>query len=242
MVLLAVYAYAIVIYCDFSGYSDLAIGIAGLMGFKSPINFNAPYLAVDFRDFWRRWHITLSNWLRDYVYIPLGGNRKGKFRTYFNLMLTMLASGLWHGTGFHFIFWGLLHGLGLAVGHFRASLQEISNKLINRMEKIFSWFITFNLISFFWIFFRADSIKGAFDVIKQLFNWKTGIEPVEIYIIYLIIFSFLIFAFGRQIQNLFIRVQQKLPLPFQILAIAIFTIIIFKLGPDIIPPFIYFKF
>lgn len=243
MVLLAIYAYGIVIYCDFSSYSDIAIGVAGLMGFKSPFNFNAPYLAVDFRDFWLRWHITLSQWLRDYVYIPLGGNRKGKIRTNFNLITTMLVSGLWHGVGFHFIFWGLLHGFGLMVSHVREQwVSQLKSGSTIKFEKIFAWFITFNLISVSWVFFRADSIKSAFGILKQLFNWQSNIESIEIYTIGVILLSFLIFAFGRQIKNLFINVQQKLPLPLQILAITIFTIIIFKLGPDIIPPFIYFKF
>ncbi len=113
--LLAVYGYAIQIYCDFSGYSDMAIGLALLMGFQLPENFRTPYRAVDLQAFWRRWHISLSRWLRDYLYISLGGNRKGKLRTYINLMLTMLLGGLWHGAGWVFIFWGGLHGVGLAL-------------------------------------------------------------------------------------------------------------------------------
>ena len=243
MVLMAIYAYAIVIYCDFSGYSDIAVGVAGLMGFKSPINFNAPYLAVDFRDFWRRWHITFSKWLRDYVYIPLGGNRKGRSRTYFNLLITMFVSGLWHGAGINFIFWGILHGLGLMFGHIREQyLQGLRSKFSGSLEKILSGFITFNLVCFFWIFFRADSMQNAFDVIKQLFNWQASIEPIAVYTIYFIVFSLLLFAFGERIKSLFINLQEKLPLPLQVLIISFFVIILVKLGPDIIPPFIYFKF
>ena len=242
-VLLAIYAYAIVIYCDFSGYSDIAIGTAGLMGFKSPINFNAPYLAVDFRDFWRRWHITFSKWLRDYVYIPLGGNRKGRLRIYFNLLITMFVSGLWHGAGITFIFWGILHGFGLIAGHIRERyLQGLRSKFSGSLEKIFSWFITFNLVCFFWIFFRAESMQNTFDVIKQLFNWQASIEPVAVYTIYFIVFSLLLFAFGERIKRLFINLQEKLPLPLQVLLVAFFVIVLVKLGPDIIPPFIYFKF
>ena len=242
-VLLAIYAYAIVIYCDFSAYSDIAIGAAGLMGFKSPLNFNAPYLAIDFRDFWRRWHITFSKWLRDYVYIPLGGNRKGKLRTYFNVLITMFVSGLWHGAGINFIFWGILHGFGLIVGHLREKyLQQLSTNFSRSLEKIFSGFITFNLVCFFWVFFRAENMASAFDIIKQLFNWQTGVEPIALYTIYFIIFSFLIFAFGKKIQGLFISLQEKLPLPLQILVVSFLVIIVVKLGPDIIPPFIYFKF
>jgi len=252
-VLLAMYAYAVVIYCDFSAYSDMAIGIAGLMGFKSPINFNASYSAVDFRDFWRRWHITFSEWLRDYVYIPLGGNRKGRFRTYFNSLITMLVSGLWHGAGLNYLAWGLLHGLGLVFSNIRnEALQKWPNKARRNFEKLFSWFLTFNFICFFWIFFGAANLQNAFDIIKQLFNWRTGIEPIDLYVVGLIILSFIIFALGRKIQNLFISLinfQRELP-PFlkilssfvSVLIIALLVILALKLGPDIIPSFIYFKF
>ena len=117
--LVAIYAYAVQIYADFSGYTDIAIGIALLLGFKFPQNFDSPYAAVSVQDFWRRWHMTLSRWLRDYVYIPLGGNRKGARRTYVNLLLTMLIGGLWHGAGWTFVVWGGLHGLYLAAGRLR---------------------------------------------------------------------------------------------------------------------------
>jgi D-alanyl-lipoteichoic acid acyltransferase DltB (MBOAT superfamily) len=241
-VLLAIYAYALVIYCDFSGYSDLAIGIAGLMGFKSPANFNAPYLAIDFRDFWRRWHITFSNWLRDYVYIPLGGNRKGEIRTYFNLVITMIISGLWHGTGLNFVFWGFLHSLGLIASNIREKFGMGFRGFLEKFEKLLSWFITFNAICFFWIFFRAESVPGAFAVIKQLFDWKANIEPIEVYTITFIVLGFLIFSLGKQIKKIFLKIEEKLPLALQIIIIYILVVIIVELGPDIIPPFIYFQF
>src|SRR5205814_5433706 len=110
----AVVAYSLQIYCDFSGYSDIAIGISRIIGFDLPENFNMPYIATSITEFWRRWHITLSQWLRDYLYIPLGGNRKGRRRTYINLTVTMLLGGLWHGAAWTFVVWGLLHGAGLA--------------------------------------------------------------------------------------------------------------------------------
>ncbi len=241
-VLLAVYAFAIVIYCDFSGYSDMAIGIAGLMGFRSPANFNAPYLSVDFQDFWRRWHITLSNWLRDYVYIPLGGNRKGRARIYLNLMATMFVSGLWHGNGIQFIVWGLLHGLGLAFSRVKAEIMAQGKNQFIRLEKILSWFITLNAICFLWIFFRAQSLQNAFDIIKQLFNWKSSSESINIYVVGLIFLSFLGFIFGQRVKELLISLQKRLPLLLQALFLAAIVILIIKLGPDIVPPFIYFKF
>src|SRR3712207_5829822 len=114
--LLGMYGYALQIYCDFSGYSDMAIGIALLLGFKFPMNFNAPYRSHSITDFWRRWHISLSTWIRDYIYISLGGNRKGKVRQYVNLMITMLLGGLWHGASLNFIVWGGMHGLALEIG------------------------------------------------------------------------------------------------------------------------------
>src|SRR5205814_1229922 len=120
--LMAVYGYAMQIYCDFSGYSDMAIGIALLLGYRLGINFNQPYQSASITEFWRRWHISLSSWLRDYLYIPLGGNRKGKLRTYVNLLVTMLLGGLWHGASWNFIFWGFLHGAALAIEKF---LKEI---------------------------------------------------------------------------------------------------------------------
>ena len=118
-ILIGIYAYAVQIYADFSGYTDIAIGLALLLGFTFPRNFDSPYAAVSIQDFWRRWHMTLSRWLRDYLYIPLGGNRKGKVMTYRNLMLTMLIGGLWHGAGWTFVVWGGIHGVGLCVEHWR---------------------------------------------------------------------------------------------------------------------------
>jgi len=238
-VVLAVYAYALAIYCDFSGYTDLAIGIAGLMGFKSPANFNQPYLAIDFQDFWRRWHITLSNFLRDYVYIPLGGNRKGNLRTYVNLLITMFVSGLWHGTGLQFIIWGLFHGLGLAFSRFK---NQVTGKTFFRVEKVLSWFVTLNAICFLWIFFRAENMEQAFAVIKQIFNWHSLPEPINVFAGVLIFAGFIILAIGPIFKKAFLAVQEKLPLALQVLSVAVIVILIIRLGPDIVPPFIYFNF
>jgi D-alanyl-lipoteichoic acid acyltransferase DltB (MBOAT superfamily) len=131
-ILLAILAYTLVIYFDFSGYSDLSIGFAGLLGFKSPNNFDSPYLAQNLIDFWRRWHISFSSWLRDYVYIPLGGNRKGNNRKYLNLMTIMLIAGLWHGAALHFVFWGFLYGIGLIISHFYRDRQAMTSNSKSR--------------------------------------------------------------------------------------------------------------
>ncbi len=155
---LAAYAYAAQIYCDFSGYTDMAIGLALLMGFVFPQNFNNPYRALGFRDFWRRWHMTLSRFLRDYLYIPLGGNRKGRVRTYVNLMATMVLGGLWHGASLNFILWGAFHGTGLSAEH------AIDGRIGRRTPAWLRWFVVFNLVVLGWILFRSLDLElfGAF--------------------------------------------------------------------------------
>jgi D-alanyl-lipoteichoic acid acyltransferase DltB (MBOAT superfamily) len=155
-VALAAYAYTAQIYCDFSGYTDMAIGLALLMGFVFPQNFRSPYRATGFRDFWRRWHMTLSRFLRDFLYIPLGGNRGGRLLTYRNLLLTMILGGLWHGAAWTFVLWGAFHGAGLVVEH------ALGGRL--RAPGWLRWVVTFHLIVFGWILFRSQSLGlvGAF--------------------------------------------------------------------------------
>ena len=175
-IVLGVYAYAVQIYCDFSGYTDIAIGLALLLGFQFPLNFNKPYAALTVTEFWHRWHMTLSRWLRDYLYIPLGGNRKGRAKTYRNLMLTMLLGGLWHGAAWTFVIWGGLHGGGLAAERW---WEEGQRKLHFRIPRFVRWFITFNFICFAWIFFRADSMANVGAIIGQFFagSGQTTVTP-----------------------------------------------------------------
>jgi len=154
-------SYTFQLYFDFSGYTDMAIGVSLMFNIKLPINFNSPYKALDIQDFWRRWHITLSRFLRDYIYIPLGGNRQGEFRTYINLFSTFLLGGLWHGAGWTFIFWGTLHGLALMIHRAWKSFGFAMNKYL-------AWFITFNFVNLTWIFFRAKEWSDAIKVIKGL--------------------------------------------------------------------------
>jgi len=156
-------SYTFQLYFDFSGYTDMAIGAALLFNIKLPINFNSPYKALSIQDFWRRWHMTLSRFLRDYIYIPLGGNRKGNISTYYNLMATFILGGLWHGAGWTFIFWGFLHGFALIV-------HRSWNTLGFKMNKILAWFITFNFINLTWVFFRAENFSSATELIKNMFN------------------------------------------------------------------------
>lgn len=154
-------SYTFQLYFDFSGYTDMAIGAALLFNIKLPINFNSPYKAKDIQDFWRRWHITLSRFLKDYVYIPLGGNRKGEFRTYNNLMATFLIGGIWHGAGWTFVFWGFLHGVAIVIHRFWKSLGL-------KMWGWLGWLITFNFINIAWVFFRAKEWDDALKVLKGM--------------------------------------------------------------------------
>ncbi len=157
-VLFAIYGFAAQIYCDFSGYTDMAIGTALLLGFQLPQNFNGPYLALSLQDFWRRWHMTLSRWLRDYLYIPLGGNRDGERRTYRNLMLTMLLGGLWHGAAWTFVIWGGIHGGALSAG----TLGRAGAGASFRLPIWLAWLITFHVVCLAWVFFRSPDLSTAF--------------------------------------------------------------------------------
>lgn len=172
---MAVVWFAIQIYCDFGGYSMIAIGMAKIMGFSLMENFDAPYFSQNIKEFWRRWHVSLSSWFRDYVYIPLGGNRKGKWKKYCNLMITFLVSGLWHGAEWSFVIWGGLHGLYQIIGELTLPIRsKISNALQVNTEcfshKLLKTVVTFILVCFAWIFFRADSVSIAFAYTGRIFT------------------------------------------------------------------------
>ncbi|MGQ0829099.1 MAG: MBOAT family O-acyltransferase [Bacteroidota bacterium] len=171
--LLGVYGYAMVIYCDFSGYSDMAIGMARWMGFTINENFDSPYKSSSITEFWRRWHISLSSWLRDYLYISLGGNKLGKFRQYLNLMITMLLGGLWHGASFNFIIWGGMHGIALAMDKMRISVSKKfpnSNFRLPKLARLVGIIVTFHFVCFCWIFFKASSFQDAGIILTQIFT------------------------------------------------------------------------
>jgi len=155
-------SYTFQLYFDFSGYTDMAIGIALLFNIKLPINFNSPYKALSIQDFWHRWHMTLSRFLKDYVYIPLGGNRQGETRTYINLFATFLLGGIWHGAGWTFVFWGALHGVALM-------LNRAWHKFGMKLPTLLAWFITFNFINITWVFFRAKEWSDALKVLHGMF-------------------------------------------------------------------------
>jgi alginate O-acetyltransferase complex protein AlgI len=172
-VVLGIHAYAVQIYCDFSGYTDMAIGIALLLGIVMPENFNRPYTAASLRDFWRRWHMTLSRWLRDYLYIPLGGSRRSNLATYRNVVLTMLLAGLWHGAGWTFLAWGLLHGSGLAVEHAAMAWRKrkgLAPAVPGKIGLIVRRVVTLEFVCLAWVFFRAESIGAAGRIIARTFT------------------------------------------------------------------------
>ncbi|MDD2331019.1 MAG: MBOAT family protein [Candidatus Cloacimonetes bacterium] len=241
--LLAVYGYGLQIYCDFSGYSDIAIGLALMMGFELPQNFNAPYVASSITDFWRRWHISLSTWLRDYLYIPLGGNRRGKARQYLNLMLTMVLGGLWHGASWNFVFWGTMHGIGLAFDKIWLSFKISQSKVM----KVLGTIVTFHFVSFCWIFFRSRSFANSWQILDRIFNhfkaplfwqWIEGYRNVGILILLGFIFHWLPARFSLGFES----VLKKIPLPLQATLLALVIWILFQARASDIQPFIYFQF
>jgi alginate O-acetyltransferase complex protein AlgI len=176
----AALGYAVQIYCDFSGYTDIAIGSALLLGVRFPKNFDAPYQAEGITDFWRRWHISLSTWLRDYLYVSLGGNRRGRARTYVNLMLTMLLGGLWHGASWTFVVWGGLHGAALAISRFVRDLRGPDAPVFTPWTRPFRVFVTFHFVTACWILFRAESFGVAWNYFGQLTtltSFQTTLDP-----------------------------------------------------------------
>ncbi|HTI52449.1 MAG TPA: MBOAT family protein [Planctomycetaceae bacterium] len=183
--LISLYFFAIQIYCDFSGYSDIARGVSKLLGIELKLNFNQPYLATSITDFWRRWHISLSTWLRDYLYIPLGGNRYGTFNTYRNLFITMLLGGLWHGANWTFVVWGGLHGLYLALhkfilDRFGPPSTESAGTLGGAVRTFVKILFTFHLVCLTWIFFRAQNFTTAWTYLTRIVAWSADgrIEPI----------------------------------------------------------------
>lgn len=244
--LLAVYGYGLQIYCDFSGYTDIAIGVALLLGFRLPVNFNSPYKALNITDFWRRWHISLSRWLKDYLYISLGGNRKGKLRTNVNLLITMLLGGLWHGASWSFVFWGALHGFGLV---FHKLWMRIfpGRKRPGRLKRIIAILITFNFVSFAWIFFRAESMDIVYTMIRQIaYSFRPG-SIAGVFNSYGQVF--LIIGFGYILHYLPVKIKEsyrgmfiRTPLIVKMLIIYLIALVLYNVQSADIQPFIYFRF
>jgi D-alanyl-lipoteichoic acid acyltransferase DltB (MBOAT superfamily) len=242
-VALAIYGYAAQIYCDFSGYTDIAIGCAMLLGYRFPRNFNAPYTATNPQDFWRRWHISLSSWLRDYLYIPLGGSRGTVWRTCVNLMITMLLGGLWHGAAWTFVIWGALHGFYL-IAHRGWSAIHWAPMVRLRQTAAWRWasrLLLFHAVCLGWVFFRSPSFDIAFAMLRRL------AIPGECTLLSIPVTLALFAGLAGQFQPLRWRKALEFELGYRpalargaMFAVALFTIEL--LGPSGVAPFIYFRF
>ncbi len=248
--LMGIYGYALQIYCDFSGYSDMAIGIALLLGFRFPKNFDAPYQSATITEFWRRWHISLSSWLRDYLYISLGGNRRGRIRTYVNLLLTMLLGGLWHGAAVRFILWGALHGVALALHKLWMSVVPGAKETGAEMKRgwrIIGIVLTFNLVCFGWLIFRAESMQTVTLMLHQItrnFNAPMIPQVLEGYapVFGLIAAGYLFHLLPRRVDTLARRAVTAAPLAVQVLLLAVMIWCVMQIKSSDIQPFIYFQF
>ena len=247
--LLGVYGYALQIYCDFSGYSDMAIGIALLLGFHFPINFNAPYRSVSITDFWRRWHISLSTWIRDYIYISLGGNRKGKLRQYVNLVITMLLGGLWHGASLNFVAWGGAHGLALAVHKFFS--QEVLHHgrgfQPHGLRKWIAIVLTFHFVCFTWIFFRQKTFMAGWMMLRQIFFnfhaelWQQVCAGYQ-YVLAFMAFGYLTHFLPDAWQEGIIAQLRRCNVVVYALLLTAAIYMVIQVKSSTIQPFIYFQF
>ncbi len=241
-----VIAYAFQIYFDFSGYSDMAIGLGQMLGFRFPQNFRSPYRATSITDFWRRWHISLSTWLRDYLYIPLGGNRKGPWRTYLNLAITMLLGGLWHGAQWQFIVWGGLHGLLLA-----AERANGKRSLFPRLPRPLQMSATFVLVLFTWVFFRAASLADALRYLAAMFGMAkttsaSELAQAQIYgpmALALLVLGTLVVWRGRRTEDWIDGKTDAIHrLPLQATAVTLLLLALFEMSVQGHNPFLYFQF
>lgn len=239
--LVALYGYALQIYCDFSAYTDIAIGVANLIGYQFPQNFDQPYRAVSLRDFWRRWHITLSNWLRDYLYIPLGGNQRGEVRACTNVLITMALGGLWHGASLNFLFWGLIHGVSLVAERVLAKSQ-LSHLLPIWLGRLVGWSITLHIVCLSWIFFRSPTLEIAYDYLAGLIAVDFRVQTPSL-------FATILLATGASTQFVPRNVYDGIVAWFneastivQLLASFAVIFVISTLAPPGVPAFIYFQF
>ncbi len=214
----AAIGFSIQIYCDFAAYSTIAIGAAKVMGFEIMENFDTPYFATSIKDFWRRWHISLSSWFRDYLYIPMGGNRKGKIRKYFNLMVTFLVSGLWHGASWNYVIWGGLHGFYQIIGEVLSPVRKKIVKVCHVNESVFSYkfgqiLFTFSLTTLTWVFFRAETLKEALYFFERMFTrwnpwvffneglYKFGLDRVEVNILFVALMVMFLVEILKYLKN-----------------------------------------
>jgi alginate O-acetyltransferase complex protein AlgI len=240
---LAVLCYALQIYCDFSGYSDMAIGVAHSFGYKLPFNFNMPYFAANISEFWRRWHISLSTWLRDYLYIPLGGNRGGEAKTYRNLLATMLLGGLWHGANWTFVAWGFYHGLLLAAHRLFNQRQTAGSDPLSLVFHPVRVAITFLSVCVGWVFFRAQTFSDAAVVLSRMF-WPTDGQMLAADVT-LAASALLILVLACHLIGALVdlnRIERRLPAPLLGASLAALLLLVQLLMPENGAAFIYFQF
>jgi alginate O-acetyltransferase complex protein AlgI len=226
--------------------------LALLMGFTFPINFNAPYQSLSITEFWRRWHISLSTWLRDYLYIPLGGNKKGRIRTYINLLITMLLGGLWHGAATRFLIWGALHGFALAIERyfkerFISSDKKTKNQSVAQVTKAVQWLLTFHFICFCWIFFRAQNLESVWEMLHTVafsFNAQILSEFLRGYAVVLgfIAMGFVLHFIPARFENRFLALTIQMPLIGKAILITLIALLIMQTKSAEVQPFIYFQF
>ncbi|MEQ1744308.1 MAG: MBOAT family protein [Saprospiraceae bacterium] len=242
--LFGIYGYALQIYCDFSGYSDMAIGIGLLLGFTFPINFNSPYQSRSITEFWRRWHISLSTWLRDYLYISLGGNRHGRARTYLNLLITMLLGGLWHGAATRFVIWGGLHGVALAVERW---WKEVFPGSPGWGRRFFGGLWTFHFVCFCWIFFRAPDLAAVQAMLGQIaYAFNPQVLP-DFLAGYGAVVFWMTIGYGLHLLPATWELAAErrvtgLPLPAKAVLITLFVVLVMQVKSSDVQPFIYFQF
>jgi D-alanyl-lipoteichoic acid acyltransferase DltB (MBOAT superfamily) len=235
--ILAAYAYTAQIYCDFSGYTDIAIGLALLMGFVFPQNFDSPYRSTSFREFWRRWHITLSRFLRDFLYIPLGGSRgAGRWSTQRNLMITMLLGGLWHGAAWPFVLWGGLHGLGLTAEH------TIGERRLARIPAWLRWIVVFHLVVLGWILFRSPELSTTADFLGRLGHWGHATLYSAPVIVAILLVVGLQLAPRRPLTRVRLRVERLQPVALGFALAVVIALSAATVPSQGVPPFIYFQF
>ncbi|MBI2243840.1 MAG: MBOAT family protein, partial [Nocardioides sp.] len=246
-VLLATYGYAIQIYCDFSAYSDMAIGAAALLGFRFPRNFNQPYRAESIQDFWRRWHITLSRWLRDYLYIPLGGSRQGTAATNRNLLLTMVLGGIWHGASWNFALWGTLHGVALFVerlvrGPRETAPHKTAPAAAGWLRRAAAVFVVFHFVCLAWIFFRAVSFDMALDFLAAFGNIHQPPRFLTGFLVSLIGLGFAAHFLPPNLMTTAERQFIRLTPAEKGLFVGMVIILIEAMAMEGVAPFIYFQF
>ena len=237
--ILGAYGYAVQIYCDFSAYSDMAIGLAALLGYRFPVNFNQPYRAASLQDFWRRWHISLSNWLRDYLYIALGGSRHGPVRLYLALMTTMLLGGLWHGASWNFVIWGAIHGGVLVAERLWRRFRPAAWPVLPTLAGIV---ITFHIVTFAWIFFRSSSFAAAGAYLAGIAAGdftSTTLAPLGLV---LILIGLSLHAFpATTLERIAMAMRRHAPVAIG-LAVGATILVIDSMRPEGVEPFIYYQF